>query len=663
MGSIRNFITAGIVCASACLGSLSESHAQGLPPIVLPEQRSIDVTRPPGIPSVQLPYMDAPPVPSSMTRESVERLLSLDDAIRIALENSEVVRILGGVTATTSGQTIYSVPTANTAIDQAQGRFDPTVSVNNTFNQFDTPGVAADPLDPTNANLIGQQRENYGLDFNFSKTNLWGGTSSMRVRSNPTYAEFGFGRPLLNPIDNNSVEMQVVQPLLQGAGRAANEAPIVIARINTERSFFQYKDSVQELVRGVAEAYWSLVFARTDLWARERQVEQAQFALDYISSRREQGFDNIADQSQAEVALYNFQATLLSSQTNVLQREEALRNLLGLPIDDGLELIPTTPPRIEKAPIDWNEIVQVAERNRPDIIELKLVMEADQQSLIQSENQARPRLDAVALYRWNGLEGILPDGSQFMTEGGQFTDWTLGINFSVPIGLRQARAGVRQQELILARDRANLEQGIHNMIYTLSFNYRNADLLYSQYELFRKTRQAALTNLQGQGGRYRADLVIFLNVLQAITDWGNSVSSEAQALTQYNTQLATLERQTGTILETHGIRFYEERFGFAGPLRRDVLYPATMRPTENWERYEAGDRPSEEAFDLDVPKIRNLNEQLQRPEVPNLEQQGPVGQANLSGTVRFLQAGPTVRHASRIETTHIETNGEASNRR
>ena len=36
---------------------------------------------------------------------------------------------------------------------------------------------------------------------------------------------------------------------------------------------------MQELVRGVITAYWSLVEARTQLWAREQQVEQAKAAL------------------------------------------------------------------------------------------------------------------------------------------------------------------------------------------------------------------------------------------------------------------------------------------------------------------------------------------------------------------------------------------------
>ena len=84
----------------------------------------------------------------------------------------------------------------------------------------------------------------------------------------------------LNPENRTLLDLSFTQPLLQGGGTAANLAGIVIARIDTERSYFQFKDSVQEMVRGVIEAYWSLVFARTDLWARDRQVEQARFAYE-----------------------------------------------------------------------------------------------------------------------------------------------------------------------------------------------------------------------------------------------------------------------------------------------------------------------------------------------------------------------------------------------
>ena len=209
-----------------------------------------------------------------------------------------------------------------------------------------------------------------------------------------------------------------------------------------------------------------------------------------------------------------------------------------------------------------------------------------------------------ALYRWNGLEGRTPDQQYIRSEDGAFTDWTAGVTFSVPLGLRAGRAGVRQQELLIARDRANLNQGMHNATHDLATSVRNLAQFYEQYLAYRDVREAARTNLEAQFADYTRGRTIYLNVLQAITSWGNAVSQEAQALTQYNIELANLEALTGTILETHGVRFYEERFRAIGPFTRllpDRAYPRAMPPTPNAPMYPGGDQPSENSFDLRDP--------------------------------------------------------------
>ncbi len=262
----------------------------------------------------------------------------------------------------------------------------------------------------------------------------------------------------------------------------------------------------------------------------------------------------------------------------------------------------------------------LAQRERPDIIELKLILEADQQRLLLSSNQARPQLNGVALYRWNGLEGLAPSGNRVNSGAGDFEDWSLGVNFSVPLGLRAGRASLRQSQLLIRRDRANLDQGLHQMQHLLALSLRNLEQFYAQYERFQAVRRAARTNLEVQLAQYNHGLVQFIVVLQAIVDWGNSVSSEAQALSQYNTELARLEFQTGTILQSHGIFFFEERFRSIGPLGRlgdDECYPRSQPPSASVCRYQGGARPSEESFDLEDPisKSPSVDGNMNEPEI------------------------------------------------
>jgi outer membrane protein TolC len=260
---------------------------------------------------------------------------------------------------------------------------------------------------------------------------------------------------------------------------------------------------------------------------------------------------------------------------------------MGVTASDGRRLVPISPLGTARVPVDWEMARSLAEEMRPDLIELKLILEADEQELLLARNTALPRLDAEGLYRWNGLEGHTPSGNR-ISSNGEFADWAVGVNFSVPLGLRRERALVRQRELLIMRDRANLDQGLHAASHRLAASIRSLDQNYAQYQAFRRVREAALTNLEQQIEEFRGGRpVLLLNVLQAITDWGNAVSNENQSLALYNTELSNLELETGTILESRGVRFFEERYGSIGPMGRmfrPVCYPRDMRPSLNLDR-------------------------------------------------------------------------------
>jgi outer membrane protein TolC len=576
--------------------------------VLLPEQRSIDPGDPERLPSARIPDNVPPRTVSNPQPETPEWQLSLDEAIRIALENAQVVRILAGTTAVASGQTIYDPAISNATIDQARARFDPVLAHTSIWDRLDTPTAVLGLIDPTRSQLTGAESKDYKSTVGLSKANVLGGQWVLNWTENPSR----FGNDVvtlpLNPQNRTAVELSYTQPLLQGGGYPVNTAPIVIARLNTEQSFFQFKDSVQELVRGTIEAYWNLVQARINVWARKIQVEQSREAYDREQARLKTGFGDLGTVSQARVTYNQFRANLVAAEADVLTREGALRNLLGLPPSDERQIIPVSAPTSQRLAPDWDELLRLAERRRPDVIELKLVAEADQVRLVQARDQTLPQLNAVALYRWNGLSGTMPNGERLASGPGQFPDWSLGVNFSVPLGLRSGRAQVRQQELLIARDRANVQQVVHAAVHQLAATVRDLDSAYEQYRAFRETRLAAFDNLKVQIEQFRAGRAIYLNVLQALNDWGNSVSSEAQQLLAYNVALATLERQSGTILETHGLVFSEERFRAAGPLllpKCDRLYPSAVVPVGSPERYPGTGEPAENSFDLRNPAPRS----------------------------------------------------------
>src|SRR5438132_7965786 len=107
--------------------------------IILPEQQTIDHRDPSQFPPAPIPPSAPPRTVADPQPGTPEWQLSLDDAIRIALENATVVRVLAGTSAVSSGQTIYDAAITNTTIDQAQAAFDPMLSSNNTWSRTNTP--------------------------------------------------------------------------------------------------------------------------------------------------------------------------------------------------------------------------------------------------------------------------------------------------------------------------------------------------------------------------------------------------------------------------------------------------------------------------------------------------------------------------------------------
>lgn len=601
-----------VLAVAAVLAMATSANAQRDRVLIPNEQGRFQVRDSGDYVPAPLPRTLTPPTVATAV-DSPEWNLSLDEAIRIALRNTDVVRVLSGVGAASSGVTIYSPGIANASIDAARSVFDPTISARNGFFRGESPFERFDPGDPNRAIIQGTRGDDYDFSFDINKRFLSGADAGLRVLADRSRTANEL-LPL-NPRTRSTVDLSLTQPLLRGAGVDVNSAPVVLAFLDTESSYFRLKNSLQNMVAGVIQGYWDLVQARVELWVIRQQILQLEEANELATAQLGVGLANSLQAAQTVASLENFKANLITAEASVLNRVASLRAIMGMPPGSDFTIVPTTPPVTERIAFNWDELVALAEQRRPDLVELKIVLEADRQRILQASNRSRPQLDAVALYRWNGLQGKMPIGDRIASDAGQFTDWSLAVNFSVPFTMRADRANLRQNELLLASDRANLQQGLLRASHAIASDLRFIEQLYAQYAAFKVARSAAEDSLIQQLASYGADQIIFVDVLLAINTWAGSVTSEARAVTQLNAALATLEANTGTILETHGVRLFEERYCSLGPLGRlgkGREYPSAYRPSENSDRYEPGMEPAEESFDLEEPTVEGYLKRVQR---------------------------------------------------
>ena len=266
------------------------------------EQRTIATRDPASLPP-PLPKLAAPVTVADTTSKREDWNLSLNEAVRITLENAKAVRVFTGLGAPTAA-TRSTMPPSRTPHRSAASPLRPGLRGWQNPLTSGSLGASAGRLAVSGFAIGGSATDLDHTTVGVNKLNALGGRTGLNFVND--HSSFNRSGGSLNPQDQKALELSYTQPLLQGGGFQFNQTPIVLARLDTERSYFQFKDATQELVRGTIEGYWNLVQARLDLWAREIQFEQADEAYKREDARKQAGIGDVRNVAQANVTLNQF---------------------------------------------------------------------------------------------------------------------------------------------------------------------------------------------------------------------------------------------------------------------------------------------------------------------------------------------------------------------
>ena len=366
------------------------------------------------------------------------------------------------------------------------------------------------------------------------------------------------------------------------SGLEANRANIVIARLNADASVWNFKAAIMAQVRSVEQQYWSLSQQQIALWSRETAVKLGEEILRRERAELEVGRATQADVAEAEQQLENFKLNLVSATSDVITTERQLRNILGLPPADNRRIVPDTEPTEARLEPDWESSLSQMLAFQPDIVQQQLLVRLTELQLLLARNQLLPQLNLNALYQFNGL-GHQLDSSEAVAAGGglsvlnpitslknsqaglrteaanqrDFNTWQVGLTFSMPIGFRAPLANTRQAQYQLLRQRAFLQQIVHQTSHSLARFFLEVDANYKQFRTAQRLRAAAQQRLEAQRAFYEEGRITIDRLLDAVSQYANAIAQEAQYKTSYNTSIAALEEAKGTLLAYDNIAVAE----------------------------------------------------------------------------------------------------------
>ena len=405
-----------------------------------------------------------------------------------------------------------------------------------------------------------------------------------------------------------NIQMSLTQPLMgsaplpgQAAGRPvgleANRAPIVIARLNADAAVWRFKAEVMAHVRSIEQQYWSLAQQHVQLWSSEKAVELAREIVNREQAELVVGKGTVADVAEAQQRLEQFNLDLVTKTSDVITTERQLRNILGLPPADNRRIIPVTPPAEARLEPDWDSSLAQMVTFQPDIVQQQLLVRIAELQLLVARNQLLPQLNLSVLYQLNGLGQQLDNAEAVMTGAtikaiepvvrakeqaagllsnagyyNNFHTWQVGFTFQMPLGMRSPLANTRQAQYILLRQRAYLQQFVHQTTHSLARFFLEVDANYKQFKTASRLRAAAAQRLEAQRAYYEEGRITIDRFLDAVSQYAQAVAQEAQFKTTYNISIVALEEAKGTLLAYNNIAVAE------GPHpRRPMSRPATSR--------------------------------------------------------------------------------------
>ena len=363
------------------------------------------------------------------------RDMSLDEVLQIAMQNSDVLRKLGGTVLRNPGN-IHSRFTGGLAVtdprfspEAALSAFDAQLRASAFFNNNDR--LYNNPFAGGGVRAFKQDLHEYNVEL--SKVTATGSQLAMRSVSVHD-SNNSPGNTFPNAWDTY-LEGEIRKPLLQGAGLQFNQVAgpgsspgvyngVLLARVNSGISQTDFEIAVRDYVNDVTNAYWDLYFAYRDFDSRRNAMDRALESWNRVKALQESDLTTGAAEALAREQYYRFKAEVdeaisgrvtqgtrsgngssggtLEGSGGVLTTERRLRLLIGITIGDGELIRPADEPLEADVIFDWTVAQEDAMKHRPELRRQQMSVRRREMELLAAKNFLNPRLDAVGRYRYRG---------------------------------------------------------------------------------------------------------------------------------------------------------------------------------------------------------------------------------------------------------------------
>jgi HAE1 family hydrophobic/amphiphilic exporter-1 len=534
-------------------------------PSPVPEGSVIEEPTAPAFPTVE--QRPLPPLPN-LTRLGVTSdnpiALSLNDAVKRALQNNNDIEVARD-----------DVRYAETQLRSLEGVYGPIFSITPQYDKRITPQTSIF----SGATSTGTTSQTvYTLSPTISKAFSYGGGQYALSFAN-TKTVTNATSSTLNPIFASNLSLSFTQPLWRNRSIDNNRHLIRVQKKRLEQSDADFRQRTIDVISQVQSAYWDLAFALRDQQIQLANLNLTRENLRVVEAQIAVGVKAPLERAEVLTEMATRESTLLTATQTVSTAENSLKQLILKDTTSpewSAQITPTDTPVVDVNPVNLNDAISEARKNRPDLQRLRIQREINDLDVQYFKNQTKPQFDLQTTLATTGLAGsrCIPDPAIGKTcpsatppanlVGGYGQDLnnlfgfstrniSVGVAIQIPLRNQTAKANLAGARI----QREQLEASMRSQEQIAEVDVRNAAQAVESARLrvvtARTARENAEVQLQGEQRLYAVGRSTTFLLFQRENTLANARDQELRAETDYNKARSSLQRATSTTLRANNV--------------------------------------------------------------------------------------------------------------
>ena len=476
--------------------------------------------------------------------ESGVRRLGLDEAVKLALEQSPALAVKLAALALAKARLIETEGLDDTTVEAASilaARRSEEIAGQSGFQT-----LSADDL----SLRVGAMRPlRHG-----GRVGLRLSDGYQRTSSRLSFGDLFPAETFATTVHSPQLAVTLFQPLLRGLGVAESRGPRRLAAAELTAESLEHAARASAVVRDVVQAYWELAFSTRDREIRGGALELAREQLRVTVAAVEGGKLAPTELRAVEQAIATREELVLLAEVAVSERSLELRQLVGLEIGPGVvDLVAADEPRVLPVAPDVAAALAAARERNPELVALAAREKSAAIEIDLAERGQRARLDLDASFGPAGnddaLGGALGQVATFASFAG-----SVGISYSAPVENRAARGRLAQARARRDHVRAAVRELESRIAVAV---VRSANLVRSAQKRLQVTAKAsalAEANIGSERARWEVGRATSFDLLRRQDELAQAQLAQARARTDYLRATAALDALTGVTFDELGAR-------------------------------------------------------------------------------------------------------------